>query len=82
MADVAAEAVVVCKHCSGEVYLATWVAVEAAAGAEADSVAEASAAVVAVVDLAAVLAEAATLVAEVREAVGNIKTEAEIWLRL
>ena len=63
--------VVVCRRCCGEVCLATWVAVEAAAGAEADSVAEASAAVVAVVDLAAVLAEAVTLVAEVRAAVGE-----------
>jgi hypothetical protein len=59
------------------------VAVDAAAGAEADSVAEALATVVAVVDLAEAsaavavvdsveaLAEAATLVAEVREAVGE-----------
>jgi hypothetical protein len=66
-----AEEAVVCRRCCGEVCLVIWEAVDAAAGAEEDSAAvEASAAVG--VDLAAALAEAATLEAEARVAVGKI----------
>ena len=77
-----AAVVVVCKRCCGEVCSVIWEAVDAAAGAEEDSVVvEASAAVG--VDLAAALAEAATLAAEARVAVGKILCpRIYLWLRL
>ena len=65
---------VVWKHCSGEVCLAIWVAVEAgdraAAGAVADSAAVALAAVVVVV-LAVALAAAEILVVAAQEVIGE-----------
>ena len=59
----------VCRHCCGEVYLATSAVADVAAGEAEDSEAEDS--VVAAGDLAAALAVVVTLVAEVREVVGN-----------
>ena len=64
MADVAAEAVVVCEHCSGEVYLATSAVAEEIGAAEVAgvvvvSVEVAEVAALVVLEVAAVLAEVA-----------------------
>ena len=72
MADVAAEAVVVCKHCSGGVYLATSAVAEETGAVEVAGVAAVSAEVAAVAGVSAVVLEVAAVLAEAeQEVVGS-----------
>ncbi len=66
-----AAAVVVCKHCSGEVCLAAAAEAGDRVAVGAEEVVSVVAALEAAVALAEVLGEAVTLVVEVLEAVGN-----------